>query len=54
MNKNKKTPKITFYIPEKEWVNLKMMCMLTHTTMSHFIRSAVKSKIIEIKNNELK
>ena len=51
MEENRKTPKICFYIPDKEWTSLKIMCVLTHTTMSTFIRKAVKDKIKEIKND---
>lgn len=51
MEDNIKTPKITFYISNHEWTELKIMCVLTHTTMSQFIRSAIKSKIIELKEN---
>jgi len=51
MEETKKTPKITFYIPENECTSLKIMCVLTHTSMSHFIRSAIKSKINELKSN---
>jgi len=46
-----KTPKICFYLSESEWTELKIMCVLTHSTMSNFIRSAIKTKIIELKKN---
>ena len=49
MTEINKTPKITFYIPENEWTSLKIMCVLTHTSMSHFIRCAIKEKIKELK-----
>lgn len=45
-----KTPKITFHITEKEWADLKIMCVLTHSTMSEFIRKSIRSKIKEIKS----
>ena len=56
MDAKNKASKITFNIPEKEWVSLKMICMLTHTTMTNFIRSSIKDKIndINIKHEGLK
>lgn len=52
MNEDKfKSSKITFCIPHKEWTDLKIMCVLTHSTMSNFIRTAVREKIFDIKKN---
>lgn len=50
MEENRKTPKICFYIPDQEWTSLKIMYVLTHTTMSTFIRKAIKEKINDLKN----
>jgi len=48
-NELTKTPKVTFHISDPEWTNLKLISMLTHTTMSHFIRTAIKEKIKNLK-----
>jgi hypothetical protein len=45
-----KTPKVTFYLSEQEWTDLKIVCVLTHSTMSHLIRCAIKDKLRKIKN----
>ena len=46
-----KTPKICFCLPESEWVDLKIICVLTHKTMSEFIRISIKEKIKNVKSN---
>ena len=44
--------RITFEIPDSERTALKIMCVLTHKTMSQFIRIAVKDRIKELKETE--
>lgn len=48
-----KTPKVTFFLSYQELTELKIMCVVTHTTMSFFIRSAIKEKLKKIKEEKL-
>lgn len=41
--------RLTFVIPEKLKIELKVICILTKKTMSTFIRSAIQEKIKLIK-----
>lgn len=49
-----KTRRVSFYIADKHWTDLKIMCVLTHRTMSDLIRIAVQDKIRQLKDNESK
>jgi len=47
------TKRISFYISDKQWTDLKIMCVLTHRTMSDFVRVAIQDKVIQIKGRHI-
>lgn len=50
INRNmSKTVKTSFILSEKLHEQLKIMCVLTHTNMGHFIRIAIQEKIVKLK-----
>lgn len=46
--------RLTFVIPEKLKIELKVMCILTKKTMSTFIRTAIQEKIKLVKQDKNK
>jgi hypothetical protein len=45
--------RINLIIPEKEKIELRIMCILTHRSMSQFIRVAIQEKIKTLKNRPI-
>ena len=43
----------TIILPDKLTIDLKIMCVLTHRTMSDFIRIAVQDKIKQLKSEHV-
>jgi len=43
---------INIRIPKKAFVELKIMCILTNRTLSSFLRTAIREKIIQIKEQQ--
>jgi len=44
----------SFILTKTLYAQLKMMCVLTNTQMGEFIRIAIRDKIKEIQNKEVK
>ncbi len=44
--------RITFFISNKQKVDLRIMCILVKKTMSQFIRIAIQEKIKQMKENK--
>lgn len=52
MKKNSHFQTTTFQLTKSMHNQLKMMCMLTHTSMGEFIRISIRDKIKELKPNK--
>jgi len=50
----KMSPRINIFLTDKEKIELKVLCVLTKCSMSHFIRIAIIDKIKQVKSQEKK
>jgi hypothetical protein len=48
---HKKCHRVSFYLGDKQWTDLKIMCILTHRNASDFIRIAIQEKIKRVKED---
>lgn len=49
---DQKTKKVLFCLPESQYIELKIMAVLSKRTMSSFIRKCVQEKIKELKEKK--
>lgn len=54
MEKNKVVQTTTFQLPKSLYVQLRTMCILTEKSMGEFIRIAIRDKIKQVKEKEVK
>lgn len=48
----KKCQRISFYLSHKQWIDLRIMCVVSEKTISEFIRQAIREKLSDYKNNQ--
>jgi hypothetical protein len=49
----KELHRVTFYVPDKLWTDLKIIGVLTHRSMSDIIRISIQEKINKLKDEQM-